>query len=301
MARPSLSWSALALLAACTSDHRVSPFPQISLSDALRPPDDLPAQLARAQREASAAGLRSTLRIDGTLPGGQPFVALGFEGTDPAGRPTHAVRAVTPAAVVLAVGPARLVHGEAARPDELLRSLLPGGAFPSGSDLTGDKAPDLVLRASDGALAIYRLDLLGASPYPVSLRSPPTSALDLNEDGRPDLAGSPPVPAGDPIHPELLDIAVADGVSFRNDHPAVIAYHQRLADAPAPAPDAPLARRLQAALEKAFHAHCAGAPLGRAFQPAADLAAASHPLPDAVAASWVRWRGWLVDSAAGAP
>lgn len=294
--RPAAGAACAAALAACASDHHVSPFPDIDLAAALRPANDLDGQLARARREAAAARLSEVLRVDGKLPGGQPFVALGFAGVDAAGQTTHATRVATPASVVLALGPARLVLGEAPRPDELLPSLLPGGGFPSGSDLTGDGAPDVALRASDGALAIYRVDLVGSSPYPIVLRAPPTRVVDVNEDGRPDLAGAPLAPEQDPLRPDLVDVAIADGTSFRNDHPSAIAFHQVQADAPAPPPGAPLPLRLKAALERAFHARCAGAPLAQAFQPAADLAAAAHPLPDAVAASWVRWRGWISDA-----
>jgi hypothetical protein len=283
----------LLLLGACASDHRVSPFPPGGLAVFLRPADDLPGQIERAVREAAASGLRETLRVEGTLPNKKPFVALGFSGVDAAGLPTHATRVVTPASVVLALGPARVVLQEPPRPDELLPALHPSGAFPSGVDLTGDRAPDVVLRASDGTLAVYRIDLLGSAPYPIQLRTPPTRALDLDEDGRPDLAGVAPVPEGDAIHPELLDIAVADGTSFRNDHPAVLAHHRALAERPLPPGSAPLALRLRAALERAFHQLAAGDPMTQALQPAADLVAEHHPLPPPLAASWARWRSWL--------
>jgi hypothetical protein len=284
---------ALLLLGACISDHHVSPFPPIDLATALRPADDLPGQLARASREAQASGLRETLRIEGKLPGGHAFVALGFSGTDAAGLPTHATRVVTPASVVLALGPARVVLQEPPRPDELLPALHASGAFPSGVDLTGDRSPDVALRASDGVLAVYRIDLQGSAPYPIVLRARPTRVLDLDEDGRPDLAGAPPIPDGDPIRPEFLDIAVADGAAFRNDHPAVIAHHRALADAPPPPPTTPLPQRLRAAMERTFHGACAGDPLTLTLQPVADLVAANHPLPEPLAASWSRWRAWL--------
>ena len=283
----------LLLLGACSSNHRVSPYPPGGLAAFLRPADDLPAQIERAVREAAASGLRETLRVEGTLPDRKTFVALGFSGVDAAGLPTHATRVVTPASVVLALGPARVVLQEPPRPDELLPALHPSGAFPSGVDLTGDRAPDVVLRASDGTLAIYRIDLLGSAPYPIQLRAPPTRALDLNEDGLPDLAGVVPVPEGDALSPELLDIAVADGNSFRNDHPAVLAHHRALAERPRPPSSAPLPLRLRAALERVFHLLGAGDPMTQALQPAADLVAAHHPLPPPLAESWARWRTWL--------
>lgn len=287
----------LAPLLACASDHHVSPFGGVDAAALLRPRNDLPAQLARARREAAAAGLRETRTLDGKLADGRPFVALGFEGEDAAGQRTHATRVVTPASIALALGPPTLPRREPPGPSELLPSLLDGGAFASGADLTGDRAPDLVLRAPDGSLAIYRVDLLGATPYPVALRSPPTTALEINDDGYPDLAGAPPIPPDDPLRPELLDVAVAEPTSFRNDHPAALAFHRARAARPLPDPSAPLPARLRAALERAFHARCAGDPWPAAFQPAADLAAQNHPLPDPLAASWVRWRGWLMDAA----
>ncbi|RYE90381.1 MAG: hypothetical protein EOO75_10260, partial [Myxococcales bacterium] len=192
----------------------------------LRPGRSLPGQLARARREATADGLRETTQVEGRLASGQPFVALGFEGVDAAGRPVHAARVVTPAAIVLALGPARALGSGPARPDELLASLLPGGAYPSGVDLSGDSAPDVVLRAADGSLAIHRVDLTGSTPYPIALRFPATGARDVNEDGRPDLTGLPPIPDGDPLRPELLDVAIADGIAFRNDHPDALAFHR---------------------------------------------------------------------------
>jgi hypothetical protein len=281
------------LLGACSSNHHVSPFPPIDLAAALRLAENLDAQLARVSEEARATGLRQTLRIDGTLPGGKPFVALGFTGFDDAGLPTQATRVVTPAAVVLALGPARLALRDPPRPDTLLPSLLPSGAFPSGADLNGDRSPDLALSSSDGSFAIYRVDLLGASPYPVQLRASPTRVLDVNEDGRPDLAGSPPLPDGDSIRPEFLDIAVADPTGFRNDHPDALAHHRALAEAPTPPSTAPIELRIRRALERGFHLSCAGDAPRIALQPAIDLIAEHSPLPPALAASWRHWHGWL--------
>lgn len=293
--RPAL---AALLLASCASNHRVSPFPEVDLEAALAPADDLEGQRALALREARGHGLSLDRTIEGKLPSGKPFLALGFSGLDPAGRPVHAARVVTPASVVLALGPPRLAGQASALPCELLPSLLPSGAYPSGVDLSGDRAPDVALRAEDGSLHVYRVDLRGASPYPVSLRAPPTSAVDANEDGRPDLTGAPPIPDGDSIRPDLADVAIADGTSFRNDHPSAVAFHKKLAAEVTPAPaDAPLPLKLRRALERAFHESCAGAPLTQALQPAVDLAVKHHPLPADVAASWVRWRGFLADSA----
>ncbi|HEU4406594.1 MAG TPA: hypothetical protein VFS43_15110 [Polyangiaceae bacterium] len=289
--------AALALLVACSSGPRVRPFPELDPADLLRPADDLPGQLERAGRELAGAGLREAFRVEGKLRGGQPFVAIAAEGRDPFGRPSHALRVVTPASIVLALGPA---DPAAPRPDEpirLVRHLNDKGVYPSGLDLTGDGAPDLGVRALDGTLALYRVELLSATRYPVTIAGPPREADDVSGDGRPDLLGAPPAAETDPLAPRLVDAAVGDGVSFRNDTPAARLFHRRALEAPPPPEGAPPAARLRAALERAFHAMRAGDPPARAFQPAADLAASLAPLPDELAAWWVRWRGYLADRA----
>ena len=278
-------------LAACSSGPHVSPYAGVDLSTYLRQANDLPTQTERARREAAAEGLREITTVDAVFPSGQPFVALGFVGVDAAGRPVHAARVVTPAAIVLALGPARALGEGPPRPDELLASLLPGGAYPSGSDLSGDGAPDVVLRAADGSLAIHRIDMSGSAPYPITLRFPPTDARDVNEDGRPDLTGHPPLPDDDPLRPALLDVAIADRVTFRNDHPDALAFHQALATRPPPASDTPPATQLRAALETAFHAVLAGAPPADALAPADRLV--RRPLPADLVASFALWRSWI--------
>lgn len=262
----------------------------------LRPTDNLPLQIDRAIHEAKASGLRESLRVEGTLPGGQPFIALGFQGLDATGTQVHATRVVTPSAIVLAIGPARVALQEPPRPDELLPSLLPSGAFPSGVDLTGDHAPDISLRSPDGTLAIHRIELQGSAPYPILLRANPTRVLDINEDGFPDLAGTPSAVDNDSIHPEFLDVAVSDRVRFRNDHPAAIAYHQKLARRPTLPQTAPLPDQLRVLMERGFHDACTGTPLPSALQPATALISASQPLPEPIATSWAYWYHWLTQT-----
>jgi hypothetical protein len=291
----------LLTVASCTSDHHVSPFPAVDPAELFRPHLDLDGQLARADREARAGRLRLALRVEGKLPGGAAFVALGYEGEDALGQRVGATRVVTPASIVLALGPPRIARDASSLPSTLLASLGPAGAYPSGSDLDGDGAPDVALRADDGTLAVHRIDLQGSSPYPIELRAPPSAAVDVNEDGKPDLTGAPRPPEGDPIAPEMLDVAIAAPGGFRNDHPAARVFHQRRRDRPAPPASAPLARRLRHGLERAFHAAAAGDPVLEALQPVVDLAATQHPLPEDLVASWVRWRGWVIDHGPGLP
>jgi hypothetical protein len=295
--RPALA--ALATLAtSCASGHRLQPFPEVDAALLLQPADDLPGQLERATRELEGAGLRESFRVEGKLRGGKAFVAIAADGKDPFGRPAHAVRVVTPAAIVLALGPEDPASPRPDDPVRLVRHLNDQGAYPSGLDLTGDGAPDLGVRAPDGTLALYRIELLSATRYPVAIAAPAREADDVSGDGRPDLLGAPPAPEGDPIAPRLVDVAVGDGTSFRNDAPEARAYHRRALESAKPAPEgAPPAQRLRVALERAFHAMRAGDPPARAFQPAADLAASLAPLPDALAVSWVRWRGYVADQA----
>jgi hypothetical protein len=286
-------------LVACSGNHHVSPFPDIDPNEVLRPLNDLDAHVARATREAQASGLEVALRVDGKGSGSKRFVALGLVGKDAFGRAIRAVRVATPASIVLAIGPPALDQRDPSEPNELLESLLDGGGFPSGVDLTGDGAPDIALRAEDGTLAIYRIDPLGATRYPVVLDAKPTQVLDANGDGRPDLAGVLSLPGdADALSLSLLDVAICAGTSFRNDHPDALAYHQKLRDRPPPPDTEPKPARLRAAIERAFHSIRAGDDVNTAMQPALDLAQKLAPLDEPRAASRVRWRGTLVDLAA---
>jgi hypothetical protein len=281
---------------ACTSNHHVSPFGDIDPSELLRPQRDLEGQLARVEREAKAQGLTEKLRIRGQLPSGEPFLALGLAGTDVVGRAIQATRVVTPSGIVLAEGPPDSRSAVGA-PHILLPSLAEGGAFPSGQDLNGDGSPDVVLRAADGTLAVYRIDALGAARYPVVLAFPPTRVLDVNGDGRADLAGTAPIASDDPFAPELLDVAVATPSAYRNDDPAAVAFHAaRREKARAPSTSPP-AVKLRRAIERAFHGIRAGIAANDAIQEASDEAARLAPLPEPLAASWVKWRGLLADRA----
>lgn len=249
---------AAALLAAastpgCASNHHVSPFLEVDAAALLRPMDDLPAQLARVDAEARALGMQVESRVSGKLPGGETLVAVGLVGRDASGRTLHATRVVTPSAIVLALGPTDLSDPRRdSAPVRLVESVLPGGGFPSCLDLTGDGTPDVVARADDGALAVYSVTRLGATRMPVSCAFPPTTATDVNADGRMDLVCRSPADSRDELGPELLDVAIGDRVSFDHDHPDGAAFHRARAAARAVGPEADALAQLRALLEVSF-------------------------------------------------
>jgi hypothetical protein len=286
--------TASSVLPSC-SNHRVSPFPQLDAAALLRPEDDLDGALDRAREQAKSDLLKEDLRVDGVLREGHPFVALGFSGQDAIGRPLFAVRVVTPSGIVLALGPDRALPRDPSVPSHLLASWL--GAYPSGQDVTGDSMPDLLVAADDGTLAFYRIDRLGTLRYPVVSDIPPTKITDINEDGLPDLIGAAIVPPGDPIAPDLVEVAVCVGAGFTARHPAAIAWHRLRAKAITVPTEGSPEKRLKAAIEKAFHSIRGGERPADAFAPAATLVATLAPLAPAIAVSWVRWRGWLADHA----
>jgi hypothetical protein len=289
----SLGAAALACIVGCTSNHHVSPF-AVDPTLFLAPRPDLDGQLARAMRETGGSGLRETQRLEGKLPSGQRFLMLGYEGETLSGAPTFATRVVTPFAVVLAEGP----EAPANKPTELL-PFVQDGAYPSGLDLTGDGAVDVVLRAADGRLAVFRIDGTSAAAYPIVIASAPRTGRDENGDGFFDLVGVADIPEGDPIAPVLTDVAINDGTGFRNDHPDARTFHERQKRALLPE-TAPPARRLQRAIENGFHAHLAGMSADAAFAGPKALAATLAPLPADLAVSWIRWRGFLSDLPASA-
>ncbi|MFO0660215.1 MAG: VCBS repeat-containing protein [Polyangiaceae bacterium] len=289
----------LGMTAACASNHRVSPFPEIDPAALLKPDDDLDGALERARAQAKSDRLSESSRVDGVLRDGKPFVALGFTGQDALGRALYAVRVVTPSGIVLALGPDRNLPRDASAPSKLLLDI--HGAYPSGKDLTGDGMPDLIIAADDGSLAVFRIDRLGTLRYPVVMDVPADRVVDLNEDGVPDLGGVAPVPAGDPIAPELLEVAVCTGAGFTARHPATVAWHRAKVMAINTPSDAPPEKKLKAAIEKSFHAMRGGARPADAFADAAALATSLAPLAPGLAVSWVKWRGWLADHALSVP
>ncbi len=255
-----LACAALAA-AGCASNHRVSPW-----GEAAGPPlgayverPNLEARLAEIDAETRGLGLELTGEFRGKLAGpGGPVVVRAYRGADALGRPETAVRAATSRGVVLAIGPLdplRRTPGEASA-TELVVDLAPA------TDLNGDGAPEVVLRGERGGLEVWRLDVTGSTRLDVELAVVPTRAVDVNGDGRADLAGDAAVAAGDPIAPRLDDAATFDGVRYSNRTPEARAWHAMRAAELLAAPEAPEpdAARLRRAIERAWHRLLAGEP-----------------------------------------
>ena len=257
---------------ACSSDHHVSAWGAAEsprLGAFIETPD-LDARLALLDVETSAHRLKMTVEIPISMPhGGGPARIRGYEGTDSLGRPVHAIRVATTRAVVMAVGP--LDPGDSARETatELVPALIvedggrAGSAFQSGTDLTGDGTVAVVARSEAGELVIWRVTPLGAAPYPVAIQGAATRGLDVDGDGRVDLAGDLPRDRGDTIGARLSDAATFDGVGFSDRTEGARAFHAALADAAAVAnakSDAPPSDevRIRRAVERAWHSVLAG-------------------------------------------
>jgi hypothetical protein len=287
---------------------------------------DLDARLVLVDTETAALRLQLTSEIPVKLPrGGGPARIRGYAGTDSIGRPIHAIRVASARAVVMAVGPLDAHDTARDTATELVPALLVeaggrgGAAFQSGTDLTGDGGVSVVARSETGRLAIWRVTPLGAAPYPITIQAPPTRGLDVDGDGRVDLAGELPVDRGDAIAPRLDDVAMFNGVGFSNRTEAARAFHARLAepkarpnvdaqppkvDAQPPKVDAQPPKvdaqpsdehRLRLALERAWHAVLAGKSKDDALKELAREA-----VPARLRASFERWTG-VISSLPAAP
>lgn len=294
-------------LAGCSSDHHVSAWgaTESPRLDAFMEGPDLDARLALVDTETAAHGLRLTQEIPVKLPhGGGPARIRGYEGVDALGRPVHAVRVATARAVVMALGP--LDSRDSAR--DVATELVPalvledggrgGSAFQSGTDLTGDGAISVVARSETGQLAIWRVTSLGAAPYSVAMQVKATRGLDVDGDGRVDLAGDFPVDRGEAIAPRLSDAATFDGAGFSNRTEGARAFHAAQArPATSPASEAPGSdeARLRRAVERAWHAVLAGQARDEALK---ELQ--REPVPARLRASFERWVG-VISSLPGGP
>jgi hypothetical protein len=256
-----LAIAAILLASGCASDHHVSPWggrtgPSF---EPFVPRPDLDGRLAVVDAEAAALGLTRAAELRVELPRkAGAAVIRGYEGRDAAGRPVHAVRVATPLGVVMAVGPLDAGDVDRRQATELVPALHKDGAYRSGTDLAGDGRLAVVLRNDAGTLAIWHVDALGSGPYAVALEAAPVRGIDVDGDGRVDLAGELPVTPDDPIAPHLTDVATFDGGRYSNASPAARAWHAALAAAPAI--KAPEEARLRAAIERAWHAVLGGAP-----------------------------------------
>ncbi|WP_437630812.1 FG-GAP repeat domain-containing protein [Sorangium sp. So ce854] len=264
----------------CTSDHQVSPWgaartPRLGAYVA---PPDLDAHLRATDVEAAELELELEVELRGALPrGGGEVVLRGYAGTDALGRRTSAVRAATPRGVIMAAGPLDSGRVDRTQATRLVPSLVPGaapdpaelelGVFRSGTDLNGDGAPDVVLSNEAGDLEIWAVQPFGAARYTVELAVPPRFALDIDQDGILELAGRVPMKEGDPIAPELVDVAGFDGDRYTHRGSAARAFHaaragadDRARDGERQEPPKDDAARLRRALERAWHALLAGRP-----------------------------------------
>lgn len=255
-----------ALAASCGSNHHVSPWGQSKgppLGAFVEAPD-LDARLAEVDVEARDLGLT----LDGELRAdvrGARFVGRAYSGHDAVGRPTHATRIVTPFGVVLAAGPRASNDAFTRAATELVARVGDAKELRSLTDLTGAGALDVVLRADDGRLEIWRVESRGSLQIDVDMEVVPTAASDLDGDGRLDLGGSVLVREGEALRPDLADVATFDGTRFSNRTDAARAWHAGERVRREPKADAKKEERARAALEVAWHAILAGDDRDRAL------------------------------------
>jgi hypothetical protein len=245
--------------AGCADEPRVSPWggragPQLGLY-AERP--DLSARLAAIDQETEALGLLLSHETRATADDGTPFVLRAYVGRDRLGRRTWACRAASPFGVVLAVGPPD--ERGAAEPAELVRALDAGDGrvLAPPFDMDRDGAPEVVLRADDGALAVWTLSARGGSLAKVSMATKPTGVRDLGDAGIA-LTGTTTAPAEVGGH-SLTEIAAPSGGRFSSDAPAARAFHARERDRLAAGPEGETSEAKSArVVARAFHAVRAG-------------------------------------------
>lgn len=287
----------------CHSDHRVSPWLDDLRLDSIAPGPDLEAQLQRIDAEMAHENMSRDQEIPGRFSDGTQFVIRSFVGTDAVRRrPRTAVRVATGFGVMLALGPVAAGGVGRAPRTELVAALADGGGWRSGTDLNGDGCPDMVVRGEDGSIEVWCLMPRGASAYPVQSIVPPDHAVDIDEDGRPDLAARIHLGSGDAIAPSVIEVAVFHDGEYRADAEPVKAWHLREcrrlgtpADADAGVVSDPV-RELSSIIETAWHGLRAGR--GKAVLEEADAKVrAKAPLATGQAQAWVRWRGWLQDAA----
>ena len=264
-----LAIAAILLASGCASDHHVSPWggragPSFA---PFVPRPDLEGRLAVVDAEAAALGLTRAVEVRVELPRkAGPAVIRGYDGRDAASRPVHAVRVASALGVVMAVGPLDAGDVDRRQATELVPALHEGGAFRSGTELTGDGRLVVVLRNEAGALSLWHVDALGSGAYAVEMEAPPTRGIDIDGDGRVDLAGELAVAPDDPIAPRFTDVATFDEGRYSNASAAARGWHAAQAARAAPpvvkTPEVKTSEeaRLRAAIERSWHAVLGGTP-----------------------------------------
>jgi len=300
--RGGLACLCAAMVASCTSDHRVSPWVEGLRWSDVSAPADLDANVARVRAEVEKGAMVIEVERAGTFPAGEPFVLMGMRATDPAGRASHAVRLISPYGIVLALGPYdNNASGPSSR-TRLLESLAAGG-WSSGTDFNADKLIDVVVAGDDGTFEIWGAHAHGASPYPMHTKVAPTKAMDIDDDGRPDPYGFVKIAGQDFIGPKLIEVMTFEDGIYTASSAAAKAWHARMAQEAA-VPDgeedgggAPrtVVEELAAALESAWNRCSAGQKCDSARRDADAVAQRRAPLESGLAQSWVKWRGLLAD------
>lgn len=275
--------------ASCTDNHSVSPWGEagrLRLADyAVRP--DLDARVAEIEVEASRLGMDEAFRIQGKDPhSGDALVAMGFSGRDEIGRDLTATRVVSKWGVVLALGPLDMRDVRRSTATELLQLVSIGataeggadspGGFGAFSDLTHDGTPDLVLRSEQGRIEIWSMTSRAGTQVDVRMEVMPSRFVDVDGDGRVDLAGRVMLQDDDPIAPTLADVATWAGDGFSNTTTTARAFHARHRDLAraAEATSRSGAQRSRRSLELCWHAMLAGGDADR------ELAALERKRPD---------------------
>lgn len=272
----------------CTSDHHVSPWPKdVSLQSLMRA-STMEEHLERVAAEMQVEGLALDTEVCGELDDAETFCIRSYRGQDDLGNQRRAVRVATRYGVVMALGPTS--SHDTMRGVEI--ALVPSldEAWKSGSDLNGDGMPDVVVARSGGALEVWGLHARGASPYPIDALVPVTGAMDVDGDGRPDLAGTVPVPPGESLAPSLVEVVSFAAGRYRSDTPSVRGFHARRGREMAEE------RSGSAHVERAWHALRSGKDPAKVLKALDDVIEGVDDRSAEERAALRRWRNWLASA-----
>lgn len=260
---------ALAAIAGCGSNHRVSPWGDREGAPvgafAVRP--DLEAQLRAIDEELAGANgaadearrLALLVELRGQDSAGTAYVVRDYAGRDALGRPVHAVRVATQFAVVFAAGPRGEL--EPGGFDQLVAALPggPGETVRMPADFDGDGRPELILVDPRGRPQAVTLAPRGAVTLAISPPLPVARAPHLGP-GRRGLTLVQRVAGVGARELVLERLVVLRGGAFVEDDPAVVAWHASEAEARARADgEESEEAALDRLLARAFHAALAGA------------------------------------------